>query len=519
MRGIGRYLLPLMLLCAPGWLPGQYVGNSRPLAGAAILDSLAAKSDTAALRRVLSRLDSLAAASGVQDDSLAARKADRDFIRAGSNITVTRHGDLSRPDSVTIAGAAAGGGGGMPVDTTLYQRILGWPEDSATYGAFSGFRLLDNRTARADSATGDSLWSSVNALRSTGGNILVLPGDTIHDYRGTVYDSLSGAITKTVTVQGADRYRIILSGTRNSTGSAVFRFPVGRGAQNTAVLVFRDMTLVYNQANQSGIGWEYGNLTFERCKLDGEIVFDLANATKNVPQNSRTIRFSGCELNNLRLYQYQTKAIVYFQGCFGSIAYMYANGPYFTTAGARDSAYLFIDNSHLNIASWATSQDCPITLYITGSTIENGAGASFYMYGTQFISGSTFVPAPGCHTAWTFGMAESDCYVSGSGFHYVTLNVYNSSGNVSGCQFYGSGVNHGTGGTVRVVGNTFYGSTSGVAVNSTSNNVVTANSFTACTTGAATTGGSGNRLHGNHFYGCSTAITGTWATDTDNVSW
>ncbi|MCE5269777.1 hypothetical protein LLH00_00655 [bacterium] len=78
MRGIGRYLLPLMLLFAPGWLPGQYVGVSRPLVGGALLDSL------------------------------AARKADRDFIRAGSNIIVTPHGSPSRPDSVTISSTASG---------------------------------------------------------------------------------------------------------------------------------------------------------------------------------------------------------------------------------------------------------------------------------------------------------------------------------------------------------------------------------------------------------------------------
>ena len=488
MRGFTGYMVTLALMFLPAGLAAQYVGTGRPFDSRAVLDSLAAKSDTSALRAVRSVQDSLASASRSADSVLSAIKIGRDYYKAGANVTLTTHG--APGDSATIGVSVnGGGGGGLPYDTTLYRRILGWPSDSALYGRFSGWRMLDNRTTRADSATGDSLWSSIDQLKTTGGRILVLGADTVHVYRLTAYDSLptAGGITSTVSVYGTPRTVIKCK----DAGAAPFSFTVNRPAgTGTAFLEFKNLRMIMGSVtNQMYVC--RGRLRFENCDIDGGIPnFSFADGNAG---DSLAV-FKACRFGDVYSYISNRVGFISFENCEGN--FLSSNwSPSGITQNASRFGVHIINPRNLGFAA-STSSAGNFDLWITGGSIRQTGNYNLFEYCNTHASGVQFYFNPNASPAnAVVGVNHS----------------YNGYGSFEGCSFWNGGA---AGASIRVTGCYFYNSPTAMAFFS-------GGSLNSCNVQNATTAVSANattKIHGLLHSGCSTLISGTPAALTDTMT-
>lgn len=487
MRGITGFTVMLVLMLLPAGLAAQYVGTGRPFDSRAMLDSLAAKSDTSVLRAVRNVQDSLASASRTADSVLSALKIGRNYYKAGANVTLTTHGVPG--DSVTIGSSCSGGGGGLPYDTTLYRRILGWPSDSALYAMFSGWRMLDNRTARADSATGDSLWSSIDQLKSTGGRILVLGADTVHVYRLTAYDSLpaSGGISRTVTVQGTPETVIQLK----DSGASPFTFTVNRPAgTGNAFLEFRNLRMI--TATATGQMHLYrGRLRFENCDVDGGLPY-IAPLDGNAGDS--LVVFKACRFGDVYSYISSRVGFVSIEDCEGNVLSSNWSSSGIAQNASRYGVHIINPrNLGFNIT---TSNSGNFDLWAVGGSIRQTGNYRLFEYCNTHASGVLFYFNPNASPAnTTVGVNHS----------------YNSLGSFEGCSFWNGGV---AGASIRVTGCYFYNSPTAMSFYS-------GGSLNSCTVQNATTAVSANsqtKIHGLLHSGCSTIISGTPAVLADTMT-
>lgn len=444
------------------------------------------------------KMDSLAAASKTQDDSLAVRmqRAARDSaaadtvgLTAGSGISITG----TAPHRYTIAATGgSGGGGGLPYDTTLYKRILGWPSDSALYSTFSGWRMLDNRAAKADSATGDSLWSNINQLKTSGGRILILGADTVHVYRLTAYDSLptAGGITSTVSVYGTPRTVIQCK----DASAAPFSFTVNRPAgTGTAFLEFRNLR-IKTTAAAALISVSRGRLLFDNCDMDGGML-TIPMADGNAGDS--LIVFNNCRLLDAVINISARGGLLRVENCEGNIATSNPNfsGP---TLHAAKYGWHFIDSRMLGIGSIESSGGSFPVFISGGSLRQTVSNKSMFNYCNIQASGVSFYFHPSATTYAFIG----------------TNHTYNSLSSYTGCFFWGGGA---SAMSLQVTGCTFRGSAT--AINLSYGGVVNSCTVQGATTAVVCGGGYTTKIHGLAQNGCSTFISGTPTTVADTLTY
>lgn len=390
--------------------------------------------------------------------------------------------DSARLDSLRLASARQD-------DTTLYKRILGWPSDSALYSTFSGWRMLDNRAAKADSATGDSLWSNINQLKTSGGRILILGADTVHVYRLTAYDSLptAGGITTTVSVQGTPSTVIQLKDSNASPFSFTINRPAGSG---TAFLEFRDLRMI--TANNTGMMYVYrGRLRFDNCDIDGGLPYIL---TSEGNAGDSLIIFKGCRFGNVYSYISGRVGFISIEDCEGNVLSSNWSPSGITQNASRYGVHI-INPRNLGFST-STSSAGSFDLWITGGSICQTGNYRLFEYCNTHASGVQFYFNPNASAAnATVGINYS----------------YNGMASFEGCSFWNGGV---AGASIRVTGCYFYNSPTAMAFYS-------GGSLNSCTVQSATTAVSANvntKIHGLLHSGCSTLISGTPAALADTMT-
>lgn len=342
--------------------------------------------------------------------------------------------------------------------------------------------MLDNRTAKADSATGDSLWSNINQLKTSGGRILILGADTVHVYRLTAYDSLptAGGITSTVSVYGTPRTVIQCK----DASAAPFSFTVNRPAgTGKAFLEFRNIR-IKTTAAAALISVARGRLLFDNCDMDGGL---LTTPIADGNAGDSLIVFNNCRLGDAILYSSARMGFISLDNCEGNLSTGNPNisGP---TVHAAKNGWHFINSRNLGIGSISSSVGSGPVFISGGSLRQTVTNKSMFEYCNIQASGVSFYFHPSATTYAFIG----------------TNHTWNSLSSYTGCFFWGGGA---SAVYLQVTGCTFRGSAT--AINLSFGGVVNSCTVQGATTAVVCGAGYTTKIHGLAQNGCSTFISGT----------
>ncbi|MFH1071096.1 MAG: hypothetical protein V1794_15865 [Candidatus Glassbacteria bacterium] len=480
------------LLSAGTKLPGQYLGGGRPMSRQEMVDSLAARLDTAAATALRAEMPD-SAARVAADSNAALRlgmargdsaKIDTTAIRPGTNTTVNKFFSGGKLDSLKIN--ATGGGGGIPYDTTLYNYVLGTVVDSALFGGFSKF--IKVTAGRNDSTAADTLKWCIDQIKATGGTILIAlsSADTMFWY-DTDRDSLPtiGGIAKPVYIMGLGKDITFWSALDET--SIAFNFTAnrhcgtGNGFLEISGITIRSYLNSYTTGN------------FVKFYLVGRSFI-------------RNCRFVNAFFQERLLTGIGADSVMTVENCEFGLADATEG-----TVAAIGGGVLRI----INCSGFIEIPDTRCTLEITGCNFrvkeiyDNSTVQILRLTGNRFqlINNGTYEGIGGSWAAYATGnyfKGDDAVDIGASQKSYFSGNVFEDCGLSA---FYG-----------MAAGNTFISSGTGIVFAGISS-ASTANNFYGCTTAININSQSGIVCHGNASWDCPTDISGTPATNTDNTAW